>query len=121
MQKRGSGYSTSSFYILAVLEFYGFGCSGEGGEGCCGIAEIEHLRIAVVLIIHSPQIGIRVQHGFPGFYPIIFNQFAEMGNYMWHYHVTGNAIAEAFEQIKGEGDQLFGAIFTSGSAGTEVS
>ena len=52
---------------------------------------------------------------------IIFNQFAEMGNYMWHYHVTGNAIAEAFEQIKGEGDQLFGAIFTSGSAGTMAS
>ncbi len=49
---------------------------------------------------------------------IIFNQFAEMGNYMWHYHVTGNAIAEAFEQISGEGDRLFGAIFTSGSAGT---
>ena len=49
---------------------------------------------------------------------IIFNQFAEMGNYMWHYHVTGNAILEAFEQMKGEGDRLFGAIFTSGSAGT---
>ena len=49
---------------------------------------------------------------------IIFNQFAEMGNYMWHYHVTGNAIAEAFEEISGEGDRLFGAIFTSGSAGT---
>ena len=27
---------------------------------------------------------------------MIFNQFAEMGNYMWHYHVTGNAIVEAF-------------------------
>ena len=52
---------------------------------------------------------------------IIFNQFAEMGNYMWHYHVTGNAIAEAFEQMKGEGDRLFGAIFTSGSAGTMAS
>ena len=52
---------------------------------------------------------------------IIFNQFAEMGNYMWHYHVTGNAIAEAFEQISGEGDRLFGAIFTSGSAGTMAS
>ncbi len=49
---------------------------------------------------------------------MIFNQFAEMGNYMWHYSVTGNAIAEAFEEMKGEGDRLAGAIFTSGSAGT---
>ena len=52
---------------------------------------------------------------------MIFNQFAEMGNYMWHYHVTGNAIVEAFEHMKGEKDRLFGAIFTSGSAGTMAS
>ena len=49
---------------------------------------------------------------------MIFNQFEEMGNYMWHYHVTGNAIMEAFNEIKGDGDCLAGAIFTSGSAGT---
>ena len=52
---------------------------------------------------------------------MIFNQFEEMGNYMWHYNVTGNAIAEAFEAMKGEGDRLFGAVFTSGSAGTMAS
>ena len=52
---------------------------------------------------------------------VIFNQFDEMGNYMWHYNVTGNAIAEAFEDMKGEGDRLAGAIFTSGSAGTMAS
>ena len=52
---------------------------------------------------------------------MIFNQFAEMGNYMWHYHVTGNAIAESFDLIKGEGDRLFGCVFTSGSAGTMAS
>ncbi|MBQ6385398.1 MAG: pyridoxal-phosphate dependent enzyme [Lachnospiraceae bacterium] len=49
---------------------------------------------------------------------LILNQFEEMGNYMWHYHVTGNAILEAFEEMKAEGDRLFGAVFTSGSAGT---
>ncbi|MDO5702933.1 MAG: pyridoxal-5-phosphate-dependent protein subunit beta [Lachnospiraceae bacterium] len=49
---------------------------------------------------------------------MIFNQFEEMGNYMWHYHVTGNAICEAFDEMKVEGDVLAGAIFTSGSAGT---
>ena len=52
---------------------------------------------------------------------MIFNQFEEMGNYMWHYNVTGNAIAEAFEAMKGESDRLFGAVFTSGSAGTMAS
>ena len=49
---------------------------------------------------------------------MIFNQFEEMGNYMWHYNVTGNAILEAFEEMKADGDRLAGAIFTSGSAGT---
>ena len=49
---------------------------------------------------------------------MIFNQFEEMGNHLWHYQVTGSAIAEAFELVKGEGDRLAGACFTSGSAGT---
>lgn len=52
---------------------------------------------------------------------MIFNQFEEMGNYMWHYNVTGNAIAEAFEDMKDENSNLAGAIFTSGSAGTMAS
>ena len=37
---------------------------------------------------------------------MIFNQFEQMGNYMWHYHVTGNAISEAFEEMKADGDNL---------------
>lgn len=49
---------------------------------------------------------------------VIFNQFEEMGNHLWHYQVTGSAIAETFEAIKGDGDRLAGACFTSGSAGT---
>ena len=49
---------------------------------------------------------------------MIFNQFEQMGNYMWHYNVTGNAIAEAFKEIAGEGDRLAACVFTSGSAGT---
>lgn len=52
----------------------------------------------------------------PGY--MIFNQFAEMGNPMWHYNVTGNALADAFEAIKKPGDRFSGACFTSGSAGT---
>ena len=49
---------------------------------------------------------------------MIFNQFEEMGNHLWHYQVTGDAIAAVFEHLKGPGDRLAGACFTSGSAGT---
>ena len=49
---------------------------------------------------------------------MIFNQFEEMGNHLWHYQVTGSAIAETFEAIRRPGDRLAGACFTSGSAGT---
>lgn len=49
---------------------------------------------------------------------MVFNQFEEMGNHLWHYHVTGEAIQSAFEAAKRPGDQLSGACFTSGSAGT---
>ena len=31
---------------------------------------------------------------------MIFNQFAEMGNPLWHYNVTGNALADVYEAIK---------------------
>jgi cysteine synthase len=54
---------------------------------------------------------------------LIFNQFDEMGNYLWHYNVTGPAIAEAFEGMK-QGDEKLkfaGVCFTSGSAGTLAS
>ena len=49
---------------------------------------------------------------------MVFNQFEEMGNCVWHYQVTGHAIEEAYESIRGEGDRFAGACFTSGSAGT---
>lgn len=52
---------------------------------------------------------------------LIFNQFEEMGNYLWHYNVTGSAIAEAFENIKGRDGNFAGVCFTSGSAGTLAS
>ncbi len=49
---------------------------------------------------------------------MIFNQFEEMGNALWHYEITGNALAELFEAVKKPGQRLSGACFTSGSAGT---
>jgi cysteine synthase len=52
---------------------------------------------------------------------LIFNQFEEMGNYLWHYNVTGSAIASAFESIRGKNSRFAGVCFTSGSAGTLAS
>ena len=49
---------------------------------------------------------------------MIFNQFEEMGNPLWHYNVTGNALADLYEAVKKPGQRLAGACFTSGSAGT---
>lgn len=49
---------------------------------------------------------------------MIFNQFEEMGNHLWHYAVTGSAIEEAYLSIADEKSRLAGACFTSGSAGT---
>lgn len=51
----------------------------------------------------------------------IFNQFEEFGNYMWHYEVTGRAMAEALEQVMGPNDSYRGAVYTTGSAGTIAS
>jgi len=49
---------------------------------------------------------------------VIFNQFEEMGNHLWHYEVTAEAIAEVFGSLKGENLRFAGACFTTGSAGT---
>ena len=49
---------------------------------------------------------------------MIFNQFDEMGNHLWHYHVTGTAAAEAFEMIRRPQDRFTGVCFATGSAGT---
>lgn len=50
---------------------------------------------------------------------VIFNQFEEFGNAMWHYHVTGSLISEVYEnQIRGPSSRLAGFISATGSAGT---
>jgi cysteine synthase len=48
---------------------------------------------------------------------VIFNQFEEMGNPTWHYHVTGSIIQEIFESL-GENRRLAGYVSATGSAGT---
>lgn len=49
---------------------------------------------------------------------VIFNQFDEMGNHLWHYTVTGSAMEEAVKAAMGPKDRFAGAVVTSGSAGT---
>ena len=48
---------------------------------------------------------------------VIFNQFEEFGNAVWHYHVTGKTIEEIFNRIGG-GCRLSGYVSATGSAGT---
>lgn len=48
---------------------------------------------------------------------VIFNQFEEFGNSVWHYHVTGKTIDEIFRGL-GAGLKLSGYVSATGSAGT---
>jgi cysteine synthase len=53
-----------------------------------------------------------------GDYIVIFNQFDEFGNHLWHYDVTGHAMEEVLEQEMGPHDTYRGVVLTTGSAGT---
>ena len=48
---------------------------------------------------------------------MIFNQFDEMGNYLWHYEITGHAMEEVLEKELGKGVYR-GLALSTGSAGT---
>ncbi len=49
---------------------------------------------------------------------MIFNQFEELGNYLWHHEVTGRAMAEVLEHELGPKGRFAGLAVTTGSAGT---
>mgnify|MGYP000866028654 FL=1 len=49
---------------------------------------------------------------------VIFNQFGELGNHLWHYEVTGSAMEEVLKAEMGPNDKVFGVCLTSGSGGT---
>jgi cysteine synthase A len=49
---------------------------------------------------------------------IIFNQFEEFGNPIWHYNVTGPALEEAFRALGVKGGTQAAYISATGSAGT---
>jgi len=49
---------------------------------------------------------------------IIFNQFEEFGNAIWHYQMTGSLIDEVFENHYSDGRRLSAYVSATGSAGT---
>jgi cysteine synthase A len=49
---------------------------------------------------------------------VIFNQFDEFGNYLWHYQVTGKAIEEVLQNTLQKNDRYSGIVLSTGSAGT---
>ena len=49
---------------------------------------------------------------------VIFNQFDEFGNYLWHNTVTGPAMEELLTAKLGPDDRYRGLVVTTGSAGT---
>ncbi len=49
---------------------------------------------------------------------VVFNQFDEFGNAIWHYHVTGAAVDDVFRQMARPGDRLAAFVAATGSAGT---
>ena len=52
---------------------------------------------------------------------MIFNQFEEFGNYLWHYEITGHAMQEVLEEVMGPRDAYRGMVSATGSAGTIAS
>src|SRR5512135_248288 len=52
---------------------------------------------------------------------MIFNQFEEFGNYLWHYEITGHAMEEALQKVMGPQDSYVGMVSATGSAGTIAS
>lgn len=49
---------------------------------------------------------------------VVFNQFDDFGNYLWHYEVTGHAMEELLRQVLSGEDRYAGLVLSTGSAGT---
>ena len=49
---------------------------------------------------------------------LIFNQFDQFGNSVWHYEITGYTIETLFNQLKQGNQRLSGYVSATGSAGT---
>jgi len=49
---------------------------------------------------------------------LIFNQFDQFGNSVWHYEITGYTIEKLFEQLQEKKQRLTAYVSATGSAGT---
>lgn len=49
---------------------------------------------------------------------VIFNQFEQFENYLWHYEVTGGAILEVIKNLNIKTDNVKGYVSSTGSGGT---
>ena len=49
---------------------------------------------------------------------VVFNQFEEFGNAIWHYQMTGSLIGEVFQNHYRDGRRLSAYVSATGSAGT---
>jgi cysteine synthase A len=49
---------------------------------------------------------------------VVFNQFEEFGNPIWHYNVTGPAVEEVFRSVATKRTRLAAWVSATGSAGT---
>ncbi len=49
---------------------------------------------------------------------MIFNQFDELGNPLWHFTITGSAASEVIEKYIKDGKRYAGYVASSGSGGT---
>ncbi|MFZ1290028.1 MAG: pyridoxal-phosphate dependent enzyme [Melioribacteraceae bacterium] len=49
---------------------------------------------------------------------LIFNQFDQFGNPIWHYEITGYTIEKLFNQLKSDNQRLSAYVSATGSAGT---
>ncbi len=53
-----------------------------------------------------------------GAHIVIFNQFEQFENYLWHYEVTGSAILEVIRKLGIRSDNVKGYASSTGSGGT---
>ena len=49
---------------------------------------------------------------------LYLTNLVNLGNHLWHYEVTGNAMNDIIKAEAGENGKLAGVCLTSGSAGT---
>jgi cysteine synthase A len=49
---------------------------------------------------------------------VVFNQFEEFGNALWHYTLTGPAFEEVFNAVRHASSRMAGYVSATGSAGT---